>query len=578
MFEGLSNKMKYINGLKGILIKFKLLFVLIFFVNILLIVYNQTIPMFLKMLVDKIILENNQGLLIWLCVIMLVSFLAKVVIEMVNIFFQNKINNRMTYDAMLVIWRKYLESNLTEFHKKNTGEVQQILTQDVNKISNFANTQFIELPMQYLLIISSCGMMFYLHWKMAVISLLITPFPFLFTRYLGNEGRKIQVARRKAAGEYNGWLFEGLQSWKDIKTMNIESQYIRRFTRLRRNLGDLDMKAMKYRYGMDLISNLNNNLISKLLIYTLGGYLIINNSVSPGAFLSFLIYYSVLFSSLDKINIINYSIKHDIPSLERIIETLGMTKNTRDNTTIKKVYGRISLSRVSFSYMESKNVLNDISLTIEPGEHIAIVGKSGSGKTTLANLILGIFQPSTGLIQIDDYDVSTIKKRYLYRNIGAVLQDTYFFNMTIKENLRLGNDKVSEDKLIEACIFAQIHEYIESLPLGYDTLIGEKGVQLSGGQLQRLAIARIFINDPAIIIYDEATSALDNETELFVKNAMESFATNKTVITIAHRVNSISDADKIILLDNGSIIEMGTHLELLERSILYNSLYGNRIG
>ena len=316
--------------------------------------------------------------------------------------------------------------------------------------------------------------------------------------------------------------------------------------------------------------------IGPALIYFYGGYLVIRGELTVGTIVAFISLLTRLFGPVTSLFTMHVDVTRSLALFERVFEYLDLEPEVLDepgSVAVKELEGRIEFEDVSFSYKPGIPVLKNVSFSVEPGQMVALVGPSGAGKTTITYLVPRLYDPDLGVVRIDGIDAKQISLRSLREQIGIVTQDTFLFNASLRENIMFGRKDATEEDMIEACKAAQIHDFISSLENGYDTIVGERGIKLSGGEKQRVAIARAILRNPRIIILDEATSSLDSHSEALIKAALAPLLSNRTSLVIAHRLSTVLAADKILVVEDGRIVECGTHQELLAKEGLYRKLY-----
>jgi subfamily B ATP-binding cassette protein MsbA len=310
-----------------------------------------------------------------------------------------------------------------------------------------------------------------------------------------------------------------------------------------------------------------------------GGYQVIHGHLSVGALIAFGMYLNPLYLPLQRFSELNVVFANSMAALDRIFEIIDEHPEIADHpqaVKLKTVSGKLTFEDVSFSYSPERAVLDHINFTVEPGQKVALVGHSGSGKSTLVSLVPRFFDVDAGVIRLDEHDIRMVKLKSLRDQIGMVLQDPVLFSGTIRDNILYGNPKASKEQVIQACKAANAYDFIKQLPHGLNTEVGERGALLSGGQKQRITIARAFLRDPKILILDEATSSLDTESEHLIQEALDRLMVNRTTIIIAHRLSTVVNADRILVLHNGSIVEAGSHDDLIRESTIYRSLYSRQ--
>ena len=473
------------------------------------------------------------------------------------------------------LYMKIQSLDLKFFSEIKVGELMVRFTNDAASINNIIINIF-NIVSYFMQAVVALGLAIYIDWKLTLSVIVIAPILIgvvkRYTKKLKNIGKK----RQEASGEMNSSLQESISGIKIIKAFANENYEVSKFKVLSSKVKLHTLRGIRYDAKSNSISEALNYVIMALLLLFGGFRVIRGNGFTTGDFITIAGAISVMYTPIKRcIGALN-NIASNTAALERVFEILSMKAEIVDSKTsveFTEFNDNIEFENVTFSYDGTKNVLNDINIKITKGEKVALVGNSGGGKTTIANLIPRFYDTNEGSIKIDGINVKNYKLKSLRRNIGIVPQETFLFSGTIKENIKYGNRKASDEEVIKAAKMANAHEFIEKLSDGYDTEIGERGILLSGGQKQRVAIARAILEDPKILILDEATSALDNESEKLVQDALETLMEEKTTLVIAHRLTTIVNSDRIIVLQNGEIAESGTHQELMEKNGIYRSLY-----
>lgn len=455
------------------------------------------------------------------------------------------------------------------------GDLKNRIDDDVDKVEKFLNIHCLDYIYSVVSAVIIIGIMFYLNWMLAVIGIVVVPLSFYITNFMSTKSSKAANQYREEYGKYESYLHSAFTNWKEIKINSLEgSQYsiMKQFWDV---LSPLFVKQQIYWFINRGVIAFKDFFITKMNLYFVGGLLIINGNMNVGILLVFMNYYAQFFLNIEKITTSIIELRTERASIDRVIDIIESEVSNKEKVIIKD--DTVEFQGVSFKYLEEQeDILNNISLKIHSKEHIAIVGRSGSGKTTLVKLLLGELVPTKGVITVGGLDISNISQESLGRKINAVMQEPYLFNLTIRDNLLMALHNASENQLDLACRFANIKEFINSLPKGYDTIIGENGVKLSGGQRQRIAIARSVLRNPDIIIFDESTSSLDYENEKIIMKSINALSANKTVITIAHRLSTIQNADKIFVMDKGVIVDQGSHEDLCKESQLFQRLFSSQ--
>ncbi len=544
-------------------------------IKICLLVLGLITPYLFKLLIDEVMAKGRMNLLKWICT----GYIAIFVVQSILLFFQrvfgNKFYFKLVFDIRYRIWNNYLKMYVDKYSGYNIGDLKNRIDDDTNSFEKFLGQHIIDYTYNWVYGILNGIVLLVLNWKLALFGFLMVPFPFWMAKWVGKH-LKIAMEKQKDLWiKYEKWIYSCIQGWKEVKTFTTQRLNSISFTRHWKNIS-------RNFFVIQMLFNVSRTFwvikdvfITKVSLYFIGGILIMNGEITIGSLLVFMKYYQALFEGVSGINNLDIELYSDMPSMDRVLEVL-VEKDESESGTLKPEHfdSSIEFQDVTFKYEGNKNdVLKNIVLKINPNERVAIVGRSGSGKTTLIKLILGLCHAQKGRILISGNDIKRINTTFLHNNVGVVMQDNYLFNLSIKENLLMAKSSATDEEIQEACKMAYIDNFIEGLPDGYMTVIGEKGVKLSGGQKQRLAIARTFLADPKIIIFDEATSALDHESEKIIHKAIDNVSKDRTVIIIAHRISSILSANKVIVIDQGKIVEEGHHTELYGKNGIYDVLF-----
>jgi ATP-binding cassette subfamily B protein/subfamily B ATP-binding cassette protein MsbA len=489
--------------------------------------------------------------------------------------------NRITYDKLFIKTTLKLKKNiflkLSKFEYKNyskyeAGDLKNRLESDAGTFEKFFNSHCIDYLYAILSAVIIVVILLYMNWILAIFGVIMIPFSFLFAKVMGKKSKKISNEYREEYGYYEGFLHSAIQSWKEIKANNLEENTSKIFSNHWKHLSKLFMKTQVLGFINRMFIAFKDFFIVRMNLYFVGGLLIINDQMTVGLLLVFMSYYDQLFGHISTITESILGLKNDEPLLHRVFEILDYPIIEKEKVKISD--GNIDISNLFFRYDDSQElVLKNVNIAIQDKEHIAIAGRSGCGKTTLSKLILGMYEPESGTISIGGYDISKIGIESIGQKISVVMQEPILFNLTIRENLLIAKKSATQKELDDACKRANILEFIQSLPDNYETIIGEKGIKLSGGQKQRVAIARTILLDSDIIIFDEATSSLDHISEKAILSSIKTLSKEKTIISIAHRLSSILETDRVIIMDNGEIITSGKHNELKGENAIYDILF-----
>ncbi len=480
---------------------------------------------------------------------------------------------RYVLDLRIAIMKSVYKAKAKVLTKMKAGDIVYSVNYDSPDFMNVITDNIFESISTVCILLLSFGLLFKINFKLAIFMLITIPLIVIIGRIIGNIAEKRSVLLRDSVGNFNSWVFEMIKGIREIRIFSGEENVLKFFNMYYKELIKNNKKMLHINISVEQISKFIE-LILEIGLYNIGTYLIINEEISIGIFVTAITLTSLVTQNLARLSEFFVLLRSRQANLERVydyihLESEGNT-NYRNNSNIK---GNISFENVSFSYEGDKQVLKNINLTILQGEKIAIVGKSGVGKSTIASLILRLNDIDNGTIYIDNQNSLKYSYKEIRQNIGIVQQDVLIFDGTIRYNLSLGKREATEDEMLDACEKASILQFIISLPNGLDTVIGKTGMSLSGGQKQKISIARIFLKNPKVIIFDEATSALDYESEESINQAWLKLSENKTSIVIAHRLTSIVNADKVALIKDGELIAFAHHKELLASNNHYKELF-----
>ena len=466
--------------------------------------------------------------------------------------------------------------SLTFFSRSKTGDLISRFTNDLHVFQNMLQVgvtgPFRDIPQFFLLL----GIMFFRSWQLAFVTMIIIPIAIFFIQIFGQRN-KIAVSKRQISfGGLSSLLVETITGVRVVKAFGMEKYESKRFKDANDDLYKNHMRSIMIdSYSYPIIEIIGASAGATIVAY--GGYLIINGQITPGDFTSFVISFFMLNEPVKKLNGFNLKLQEGFTAVRRIFNILDVKDDIvilPNATKLTNFDREISLNIHAFHYPDQDEpAVKDFQLTVQKGEAVALVGSSGAGKTTIANLIPRFYDITRGEISIDGYDLRDLDLVSLRKMIAIVTQDTILFNDTIASNITYGQPDCSNERMYAAAQAANAHKFIAEQPQGYETVIGEKGVRISGGQRQRLSIARALVKDAPILILDEATSALDSESEIEVQQAIEHLMENRTTIVIAHRLSTIRNTDRICVMEKGQIVELGTHDELLLREGRYQQLY-----
>ncbi|MCK4646949.1 MAG: ABC transporter ATP-binding protein [Candidatus Aminicenantes bacterium] len=530
-------------------------------------------PLIMRYVIDEVILSHQLGLLAGAIFLLAGILLAEKLTGVLQEFYFTRFEQRVTLDIQHDLLDHTLRSPKSFFDDKQTGYLMSRLSTDVEGLRWFFSSTIIHIISNIVRFVGGLGLLFYLEWRMAVGVLAILPGIVLFMRYFSLKTHVLSHQSMEQRANVSSQFQESLSAVSLIKAFSSETRTVGRLvSRLK--------AAFKISLEQSTVSSVANLAINsmpgiaRVVVLALGAYWIIQDQWSLGSLLAFQAYLGYVFGPAQYLATANLDLQDARAALERVSALFDIVpeENMGTGIAVERFKGDIEFKNVSFSYGDREPVLKDVSFRIPPGERVAIVGPSGVGKTTLVSLILRFYKPTSGEIYFDGQPASDYEVGSLRRRIGYVSQSTLLLSGTIMENLRYGNPDASEEHVVQAARVADIHDFINSLPAGYKTEIGEKGVNLSEGEKQRLSITRALVKDPDILVLDEPTSALDSRTEKSIFESLPTLVKNKTLFVVAYRLSTIKNSDRIFLLNEKRLVAAGTHDSLLKTNDYYRSM------
>lgn len=534
-------------------------------------------PQILNYLNDTLYIADHQTIiqsLFWLAVSLLIMYAIRALCKYYVSAQGHIMGAQMERDMRKDLFDKFEQLSFSYYDRNNTGEMMSKLVSDLFDICEFAHHGPENVFISLLKIIGSFVLLMYIHVPLTILLIIVTLCMLLFSLKQNKAMQQTFMDNRRKIAGVNASLQDTLAGIRVVKSFANED--IERHKFARSNERFLQSKKNNY-HCMGRFQG-GNNFFQGLLYVTIlvgGGFFIAQGSLEPIALATYALYINIFITPIEVLVEFTEMLQKGYSGFKRfneVMETQVEIEDAADSHDLVNVKGVIDYKDVSFGYDDEK-VLDHLNIHIDSGKSIALVGPSGGGKTTICSLLLRFYDVTGGSIEIDGQDIRKLTLKSLRQSIGIVQQDVYLFTGSIKENISYGKPDASDEEIIEAAKKANIHDFIMSLPDGYDTYVGERGTRLSGGQKQRISIARIFLKDPKILILDEATSALDNESERHIQKSLEALSKNRTCITIAHRLSTIRNADEIIVIGNNGIVERGTHQFLLNKNNVYAKYY-----
>lgn len=516
---------------------------------------------------------DRYFLLITLVGSIIILAVARAVCMVIHRYYRGVLSQNILRDMRKEIYDALINKSFSYLSNVKTGQIISRVTSDMNAIDMFYSETVREVFRMTLQLAIAIVVLLSINMDLTSITLSVLPLIFVLTRiYLPRVRTRMQVAKSQY-DSLNGVLIEGITAQKLIKGFGQEESFVARFEEENQGYVIKSLKTLKiqalYTPSSAIISALG---ISLILVF--GGVMVVDGALTLGELVLFGTYFSQLVGPIRMYARLIDFYQEGLVSAKRVFDVIdvgGDVPEKKDPVELPRIKGRISFKNVSFSYGEAET-LRDINFDIDEGEQVAIIGFVGSGKSALTELVPRFYDVTKGQVLIDGYDVRDVSIKSLRSQIGIVLQDIYIFSTTIKENILFGKPEATEEAIISAAKMAQIHDYISSLPNGYETRVGERGVTLSGGQRQRIAIARVLLTNPRILILDDSTSNVDAETEVLIRKAIESLLKGRTSLIITQRASTCENADKVVVIDEGQIIAIGRHVDLMKTSEKYRLL------
>lgn len=533
-------------------------------------------PYLIKIIIDEVIAQKNVHLFYIIMGILLVVYVSRSILISFRILLNNKVQQGLIFDLRNQIYCSLQRLSLSYFEGKETGKIISRVINDVEALQAIVTSGLTTLFVAFITLVGSLVILIRLNLQLTLIAMIPIPLlAFLIFRFSGKAHRSYRQVRQKLA-KVTALLQENVFGIREIKTFTQENYEEKKFAIQGRGYFRSNMRIAKlWSIYYPLILFMSS--LGAVLVLWFGGSVVIAGTLSIGGLVAFYGYLGLFYQPIDQLNQVNNMFQHARAAGERvfeIIDTIPEVEESNDAISLSPpVKGAVEFNNACFSYNRNEEVLHNINLKVKPGEKIAIVGPSGSGKTTLISLIPRFYDVTKGSITIDGCDIRKLKLSNLREQIAVVLQEPFLFNGSLKNNIGFSKIGATEKEIFAAAKVANADEFIKKFPGKYETKAGERGNNLSLGQKQRISIARAVLKDPSILVLDEATSSVDTEVEALIQEALERLMENRTSFIIAHRLSTIRDADRIVVMDQGKIVEVGTHWELLRKRGLYSQLY-----
>ena len=532
-------------------------------------------PVAVQFIIDSVLPQRNIGLFFKICAALLALYLFRAFLEYIVDYWGHVLGVRMEYDMRQDLFDHIHKLSFRYFDTTKTGHIMSRLVNDLNEIAELAHHGPEDLFIATITLIGAFIIMLTMNWQLTLLTFILVPIMLWFAVVKNKQMQYAFRDLRLKIADINARVEDSISGVRVVKSFTNEQYEIEKFQQYNVNFRQSKQGAYKvmaeFFSGVNLFANLIN-----LVVLFCGGFFVYRGMLTIGALVGFLLYVTMFLQPIRRFSILVETYQRGMSGFQRFIETLEIEPEITDKKnarSIDRLEGEITFDGVTFSYNQEKNIFNNISLRIAPGETVALVGPSGAGKTTLCNLIPRFYDIQAGSIKIDGVDIRDYKQRSLRRHIGIVQQEVFLFTGTIRENIAYGKLDTSDEEIVAAAKKANAHQFIMELENGYDTYTGERGVMLSGGQRQRIAIARMFLKNPPILILDEATSALDSETEAAIQEALFNLSKGRSTLVIAHRLSTVRRAHRILVLTDSGIAEEGSHEELLKKGGYYSRLY-----
>ncbi len=541
-------------------------------------------PLLMKIIIDDVISpeaglaapDATKQLFLWVGGTMLLFFVLRPPVEYYRQYYAQYTSNKILYDIRENLYSHLQKLSLSYYSNTRAGEIISRVINDVEQTRNFVMIGLMNVWLDLATILIAIGIMLTMDVPLTIVTLLAFPFYGYSVKHFFGKLRELTRKRSQALADVQSYLHERVNGVSVIKSFSLEEVERDRFDEVNDNFLEKAIDHTKWNAKAFAVVNTITD-VAPLLVLGYAGYQVIHGGLSLGTMVAFIAFIERVYSPLRRLVNSSTALTQSFASMDRVLELMEEKYDIvdkKDAIELPPIIGGIEFKDVNFAYeSEGESVLNHVNFNVQPGETVAFVGMSGGGKSTIVSLIPRFYDTTEGAVLIDGHDVKDVQIESIRNQIGIVLQDNILFSDSVKSNILMGKPDATDEEVITAAIAANAHDFIEELPEGYDTTVGERGVKLSGGQKQRIAIARVFLKNPPLLILDEATSALDLESEALIQESLEHLAKERTTLIVAHRLSTITHADKIFVIDAGKVKEMGTHHELMEKQGVYYGLF-----